>query len=342
MTEKIVYLLGAGASHAEKLFSHLTLNGTSSKMNEKESLLTKHLSKTVFWNVAKGRIPSFLNPYTNPNRELNIEHYISMVSTNQKKEAQTFAIKLKEEFATVIKENLKINGEYFEPTLTGALIELHTKTSALEKEKLNGFITLNYDPLLDKAFEKVTGKKCYYGFLPDKSNESDVNCPILKLHGSFNWKQTFPIQIKNNLDESFENIWIPPGINKDYLSYPHSLIWGKAREILNCNKLRVIGCSLDQNDWSLLCLLLNANIDSSNEDYKIELILPDEEGQEIRERLGMFPSIEEISQIEERYFSTLQQGSDNIFYDWLKMKADKMLPNKEEINGTYYLKRILE
>ena len=64
------------------------------------------------------------------------------------------------------------------------------------REKLVGILTLNYEDLLEKAITNVEGGVNYSVKIHDKHSTIKTNrtsYPVLKLHGSFNWKNDFPI-----------------------------------------------------------------------------------------------------------------------------------------------------
>ena len=112
----------------------------------------------------------------------------------------------------------------------------------------------------------------------NKNREYRINtisgsCPILKLHGSFNWKKDYPVIVTNqdNLKER-DVFWIPPGLDKKREQYPFNLLWARAKEILKCDILRIIGCSLNRNDMQLISLVFGMQKINSSRKFKIEII----------------------------------------------------------------------
>ena len=96
---------------------------------------------------------------------------------------------------------------------------------------------------------------------------------FLKLHGSFAWEDAWPIR-RREAGISSRPLWIPPGIRKGKERYPFNLLWGLARDVIDCDVLRVIGCRLGPSDWDLISLLFgtrHANRDR-NLPYSIEII----------------------------------------------------------------------
>jgi len=210
-----------------------------------------------------------------------------------------------------------------------ALFELHTKVG--EKENLFGVISLNYDDVLDEAYEKFHGKPNYC-FTSEKNND----LPLLKLHGSFNWKG------KKIYGKSKNIPIIPIGINKNYLSPPYNFIWGRAFELLvECDTLRIIGCSLSQNDMGLIDLLFKAHLEKG-EQIKIEIIdfQPYDSHHQIKNNYGFFPGIVNPKDIEGTLIPTeliSNRAVGNPFKIWLKAKAERMLDYR--IHKTTYLKK---
>lgn len=69
-------------------------------------------------------------------------------------------------------------------------------------------------------------------------------------------------------------LWIPPGIRKAKDRYPFNLVWGLAREVLDCDVLRVVGCRLGPSDWDLISLLFSTRHSNQGRDdpYVVEII----------------------------------------------------------------------
>ena len=179
------------------------------------------------------------------------------------------------------------------------------------------------------------------------SEEKDgTPTPLLKLHGSFNWDRI-------TIDGRQRSVQIIPiGNNKNYLFPPYNFIWGKAYELLKkCDVLRIVGCSLNQNDLGLIDLLFKAHSDKG-ESIKIKIIdfQPTNGYHSIKNNYGFFPNIidpnpsQELIDLNDReelliadkQISDTQNG--NPFKIWLKAKTQRML-TEVEINRTKYLKK---
>ena len=61
--------------------------------------------------------------------------------------------------------------------------------------------------------------------------------------------------------------------NEERTEYPFNILWGKAQELLDCDILRIIGCSLNRNDWHLVSLLyITQKLNTNKKEFIIELI----------------------------------------------------------------------
>jgi len=138
---------------------------------------------------------------------------------------------------------------------------------------------------------------------------------------------------------------IPIGINKNYLFPPYNFIWGKAFEILiQCDTLRIIGCSLNQNDLGLIDLLFKAHMER-NKQITMEIIdfQPQNSHHQIKASYGFFPGIVEPKDIEgtliaDELISNYEVG--NPFKIWLIAKGNRILD--DEIFKTRYLKKCFD
>lgn len=160
---------------------------------------------------------------------------------------------------------------------------------------------------------------------------------MLKLHGSFNWKNVKICGRKRKIEI------IPLGVNKNYLQIPYNFIWGRALEILTeCDILRVIGCSLSQNDIALIDLLFKAHLEKG-EAFELQIISAENTGTQIKYNYGFFPKIKSLGQIEDNLVpDPIQSNEDgNAFKIWLKAKGSKML-KEDEIKKTRYLKKVFD
>ena len=157
-----------------------------------------------------------------------------------------------------------------------------------------------------------------------------TNIPLLKLHGSFNWNR---IRIRGQR-QTIEII--PLGSSKSYLHSPYSSIWNRALEVLiKCDTLRVIGCSLSQNDVHLIDLLFRAHLERQ-EAFEIEIVASEDTGKSIRENYGFFPKIKTLLEIENLLIG--DPAPRNPFKTWLKYKSNDVL--QARIKRLDYLRNV--
>ena len=200
---------------------------------------------------------------------LDIEQLITFLEDSPAADYKEFADDLREVFSSVLRcrlEDVEKERGASQSTLYAALVDMHQVAD--NEECLNGFLTLNYDVLLERAIVEALGREVDFGIAPLEETERHVT--VLKMHGSFGWSSNWPIKTKLRHEEG---VWIPPGIKKPKNDYPFNVIWGKARELLDCDILRIIGCNLGSNDWDLVSLLFSTrHTHVSPPAYSVEVI----------------------------------------------------------------------
>ena len=206
----------------------------------------------------------------------DFEHLITFFDESPAASHRRFAEELRRIFEEVLRSKLvAIESELGKArvSLYSALLDMHNVEGL--NEALNGILTLNYDDYIEDAVHEV---------YDDAGDPDDDTSPklgtgsangwtFLKLHGSFGWEDSWPIAGRSISSDS-RPLWIPPGIKKGKERYPFNFVWGLARDVLNCDVLRVIGCRLGPSDWDLISLLFgtrHANTDRSRP-YSIEII----------------------------------------------------------------------
>ena len=148
------------------------------------------------------------------------------------------------------------------------LLDFHSVSGGAES--LNGFLTLNYDDYLEHAITRSPLHSLDPGIHIDSDSSTAEPVRVVKLHGSFGWTRGWPMSHGGN---QADTVWIPPGIQKTKERYPFNLLWGLAREMLDCDVLRVIGCNLSGNDWDLISLLFTTrHADRPGGAYRVEVI----------------------------------------------------------------------
>lgn len=328
MASKIAYLFGAGATHAEIQ----DLDPTNGKFLSEKGLLISDVSKRVM-KIAQNdkEFIKGVEEVTYREGPVNIELLISLFETNRIPDAANKVSHLKH----LVKEDITqilTPGRREKFYLHKALFELHKLID--NKEKLIGVISLNYDQVLDDAFKAThNNKKPNYCHTVADSSSQDL--PLLKLHGSFNWKQIETYGKKKDIEI------IPLGINKNYLAPPYNFIWGRAFEILaQCDVLRIIGCSLNQNDLGLIDLLFKAHL-ARKTYFEIQVIDLPATGKNIKKSYGFFKGIVSIEEIEMPLvpLDDINLPSANPFKIWLKAKSEKMLNRNRK--RTKYIQKCL-
>lgn len=338
---RVVYLIGAGASQGELSEKDPSKGILMSDIATGMSLKIRSKNIKMLWDVN--------NELSTPG--IDVEHLITLYEASGTKKHSHIAKRLKELFREEIEEKINELGVSFFPTLFSSLIDMHSIQDL--DEELKGILTLNYEDLIEQAMQSIKGGINYSIKIINYHNSfliNEDNIPILKLHGSFNWKNEYPISVKSKIKQEEDVLWIPPGVVKRREIYPFSLIWGKAKELLECDILRIIGCSLSRNDWELVSLLYSTQkLRTDKKQYKIELIdYPlrcDELLQqyiylnmttfldipEVRKHLinQYFPKYAEHENVPEEVLKELKDyitpDRHNIFAIWLRAKGENLL-----------------
>ena len=325
---KIVYLFGAGATHAE-------LQNIEPDAREKgHGLLVSDVSSRV---IARARRdPQYLRDVrtisgTKDSGSLNIELLISLIENSKIHDWEYKTRRLK----TLVQEDI-------EEILTAprtrrfylhkALLELHEHAATQKREKLTGLISLNYDNVLDTAYRLYYGAERYC-FSLESDPVATGGIPLLKLHGSFNWANKMIRGRRRTIEI------IPLGSTKSYMHPPYVCIWNQTLEtLIGCDTLRVVGCSLSQNDFHLIDLLFKAHLERGAA-FEMEIIARDKVGAGIRQNYGFFPALRTLTGI--RGSLVPEPEPENPFKTWLKYKSLAIL-GKAGVGRTRYLKRVVE
>ena len=153
---KIVYLFGAGATHAE-------LHNIDPDLIDKKNcgLLVSHVSSRVIERAR--RDPQYLadvEMVSGTAGSLNIELLISLIENSKIPRWEYKTKKLKDLVREDIEQilSMSITRRFY---LHKALFELHKHPAALREERLVGAISLNYDDVLDTAYEQYHGPSRY-------------------------------------------------------------------------------------------------------------------------------------------------------------------------------------
>jgi len=340
---EVVYLFGAGASH-----------GCAAYRRAPREILMKDLILDIHTQVISIVEQEFPNNQSiqdvvNKIGEGNdYEQIITFLDESPSDVHRRFSGVLKDVFEKVLTNRL----DYIEDELAEvpnqlytALLDLHGSDS--NPEKIKGFLTLNYDHYLDDAVRNSSHYRLNLG-IETGSDSGNEEVKLLKLHGSLDWTDSLPVRI----DSSGKSLWIPPGIQKNKQRYPFNLIWGQARELLDCDVIRIIGVNLGANDWDLISLLFSASygqnerrrpqievIDFPSTHSRIQRELPYFESSSVLDlpdiapfivgELGQSPPIEFESLDSEHQKRVMNNANGNInwFQLWLQHKAEYLVRN---------------
>ncbi len=227
--KKIVYLFGAGATHAELI----NLEPTAVEKQEERGLLMSNVSTRVIEKAR--RDAAYLKDVemvSGTSGSLNIELLISLIENSkiQGWESKTQQLKalVREDIEGILTPD--VTAVFY---LHKALFEFHKHEVVELQERLIGLISLNWDDVLDQAYQEFHGAPSYC-FSLEQDTSSPARIPLLKLHGSFNWNRQEIRGRTRNIEI------IPLGASKNYLHAPYSFIWNRALEVLiECDTLRV-------------------------------------------------------------------------------------------------------
>ena len=284
--KKVVYLLGSGATHAvlmEAKFSKGML--TNDIRDVIESKYSRSGIDVTVWNEL----------ITEDN---DIEHLISVLEAQHNYSASQ---KVRTYYRNAI---IELAEEFSKRppamSLYDVLFDLHTGVKAFP-EQLLCFMTLNYEDILERCLEKHFDCTADYVVQTVKGPSRSNRIGVLKLHGSFNWTNERPIAVEAmTAIKDQKTLWIPPGTEKKRENYPFNLLWGKAMEcLMECDVLRVIGCSLSRNDWGLIPILYTVQKFSKRpKGMEVEIIDFADTGDQVQ-RNYRYLTVKKITQIDD-------------------------------------------
>jgi hypothetical protein len=331
--KKVVYLFGAGATQAEVSYegpgnvSVLMGNIDDFGLGISTGVLERLGPEGDAFKADKG---------------VDIEKVISLLAGSGIDDHFKLAEKMRQHYFEEIRDRLVGSMTVERPKLAIALLDMHRNRAFRTKvETLSGILTTNHDGLLQAAFKETFGAvDLGFPFFSKElfpSKDKPVP-PLLELHGSFTWKFGTPLNVtmlRKGLDYSPDTSWIPPTVLKESKHYPFNKLTALAYEVLSkhCDVLRVIGSSLTQNDWNILCLIFNAqrhNLERAP--FIIQLIMPQSDGLTIKQGSTYLKNIMPIASIKDGEFGPYQEwdegyppaGSDlsNPFFYWLREKIN--------------------
>ena len=354
--KKVVYLFGAGASQ-----------GSVSATGSSVRFLMRDLSEEIhdkLHDLVKARYSQnasaqrFVNEVIDTN--IDIEQVIAFLEESASGTHRALAAEFRTIFRDVLKKRLNtVHDDDLEARsseLYATLIDMHLIPELAED--LSGVLTLNYDDLIESAVIDLHDMAVDHGVSLRGTPRSQNSIPILKLHGSFDWTDEWPIAKNRERHSTATPLWIPPGIQKAKAHYPFNVLWGVARELLDCDILRIVGCRLSANDWDLVSMLFTTrHVHMEHGPYEIEVI----DRRSVAEQIGAaFPYLQpksllelgdgvgahfvgEVLGIKPTEFTNLSEAErlqaeasidekvHNPFYHWLKLRSEILYERLDSI-----------
>jgi len=326
--KNVVYLFGAGATQAELNYQSYDVNLL---MRDNSDTGLPGVCSRIMKAVRLDKQLSWLYKATKSASQIDIEQLISLLEELNLERYRKAAEKLRELYYLDILRQLMRTQVFNMPKLSMSLFELHQNEELENIEVLTGIISLNHDYLLETACQKIfEGVNLGVDFTSAIFDFNKEAPPIIKLFGSFNWKSGERIQIfkcERSKPPDRELLWIPPTIAKEARSYPFNKLMGKAYELLmlKCDILRIIGCSLNQNDWKVISLLFKTQCIRRDKCFDIELIQGREAGEDTKQRLGYLRNVKTIAELEGSFTDYFDQDQepDNPYEDWLRRTIEE-------------------
>jgi len=328
--KKIVYLWGAGATQGEAQ----NLGATVSLLMGDTLAFGEGVATRILRGLGSRRARS-----VGISQGVDIEKLISLLGATGVNEQIKLAEGMRTRYFEELRDSLGSAGVLYNPALAFRLFEMHLDANfSRNVESLTGILTTNHDGLLQLASEKVF-KALNLGFPFESRHFSPaiggLVPPILQLHGSFTWQFGVPITVKRLQKTSRydpDTAWIPPTILKESKNYPFNKIAAFAYELLTkgCDVLRVVGASLTQNDWNVLSLIFNAQRHrelTGRSAFRIELIMPSDAGEEIKEECGYLKNVMPIA--------FLSEGNFAAYKEFAPYKESEIIPAESDLANPF-------
>jgi len=202
MAKKVIYLFGAGASHAVVKNCNSTLGLMTSDIQE--LIERKYKNKNQF-------DPEVWNALIAENND--VEHLISYLEFKYDYASSNLVRKYYRE--AIIKLSKSFSNKPPKFNLYSILMDMHLNIENLKKdEEIQCFITLNYEDILENTIIKHHKRNINYNF--NQVNAEPEGIKVYKLHGSFNWSNERPVLVAHKMTDvrSEKALWIPPGVDK--------------------------------------------------------------------------------------------------------------------------------
>lgn len=354
MSKKVVYIVGAGATQAE----------ADHKSGEPVNLLLYTMVKSNLPGIAqKALSKSQVGEKLDINGDVDIEKLMSLLSSTGAADNMKHVENLRKQYHKLLTDGMEEAGISSAPELAIGLMQFHKLKEIMKIESLKGFISLNHDNLLQVASQAVhKGINLGFKFLTEGQHfKQKLNAPLInQMHGAFNWRKELDISVINIVEDrtySDKMLWIPPSVSKEAREYPFNKLLGIGYEMLkDCEIVRIVGCSLSQNDWNLISLLFDTQQRQRNVNgdcFKIELIISHDLGEKIIANYSYLRNMVPIGNLREGDFEAYKlpvaerpeiSALDNPFKYWLRQKLVYHINTHgiKQVALTKELKKIIE
>ena len=342
--KRVAYLIGAGGTHA-------SIQSVDASFGLLMSDLENDIQQEVHAMAASDSKFKPLNKVVNELVEgtVDIEQVITFLDESPTFIHRQFAEELRHVFEIVFRKRLLAIEEHVGQdrlNLYSAFIDMHNTEDVAEN--VSGILTLNYDSYIEDAACQI-----FEGMSHSVNEKGHELCTrfingwrLLKLHGSFDWEDSWPVRRRELISDS-KPLWIPPGIRKETERYPFSLVWGLAREILDCDVLRVIGCRLGPSEWHLISLLFGTRHANTEIDrpYSIEIIDSPDRANALK-RAHPYLEVQSIFEIETMdvglSFVSDYRSDGAVRFDSLTKDEQEQLIKKSDNSSENWFKKWLE
>jgi hypothetical protein len=319
--KKIVYLVGAGATQGEMSYAGIEADITMAGISNSVLGMSKAADGRYFKLVEALGIP------TSQDVELMIslfEGFSGHTSIPFKEVNRELRRLYRKYLVSQISSNITV------PRLLTSLLHIHHKYKKFMGEggeQILGVLTTNYDSLIEEASKRIYGSINIGSTFKSRDYKADSRIPpILKLHGSFNWKilpSGLKISRKTETSNREQNGWIAPSVYKKPVGV-FEAIWDMAEKLLvNCDVLRVIGSSLRNEDWSLISLIFISQV-MTDKIFDIELIVPERSATDEDTNRGIMQRLTFLGKVKPpSAMPIFSEGIDeaNVFLSWLLDEA---------------------
>lgn len=340
--KQVVYLLGAGATFAEVRYRNAQplINTLMRNVETHDGIALDGVATRVLRDF---RCISSLFDDIGVDQDVDIEKLISLLTASGVESHSKAAEDLGRLYFRDIRRSLLAAKILRQPKLAMGLLQMHdNSTFKGSVESLSAIVTTNHDGLLQEASRKIL-KAVNVGFPFTSGDPTYTNgrstTPILQLHGSLTWRFAVPPKLSrlDAIRSSHNTMWIPPAIQKESKTYPYNKLHALSYEALSerCDVLRVIGSSLTQNDWNILCLLFNAQRHRERvrkDSFRIELIMSQKGGVSVRNSCSFLENTLVIGSLSDGRFGKFKEFEKrdppfdsslaNPFFFWLREKIN--------------------